>query len=70
MLYWFVEIMMRNNIPIQVIESTIIDSAVVVDDKMDALISEIQELGKRIIELEKILDRQKLIDKAMKELLE
>lgn len=48
---------------------TIIDSAVVVDDKMDALISEIQELGKRIIELEKILDRQKLIDKAIKELL-
>lgn len=49
---------------------TIIDNAVVVDDKMDALIGEIQELGKRIIELEKILDRQKLIDKAKKELLE
>lgn len=48
---------------------TIIDSAVVVDDKMDALIGEIQELSKRIIELEKILDRQKLIDKAKKELL-
>lgn len=48
----------------------IIDNAVVVDGKMDALIGEIQELAKRIIELEKILDRQKLIDKAKKELLE
>ena len=48
----------------------IIDSAVVVDDKMEVLISEIQELGKHIIEVEKILERQKLIDKAKKELLE
>ncbi len=49
---------------------TIIDNAVVIDDKMDALISELQEISKYIIELEKILDRQKLIDKAKKELLE
>ncbi|MFR8191284.1 MAG: AAA family ATPase [Lachnospirales bacterium] len=48
----------------------IIDSAVVIDDKMDALISELQKLGMNIIELEKILDRQQLIDKAKKELLE
>lgn len=48
----------------------IIDSAVVIDDKMDALISELQKLGMHIIELEKILDRQQLIDKAKKELLE
>lgn len=48
----------------------IIDSAVVIDDKMDALISEIQELCTHIIKLEKILDRQQLIDKAKKELLE
>lgn len=48
----------------------IIDSAVVIDDKMDALISEIQELSTHIIKLEKILDRQQLIDKAKKELLE
>ena len=47
----------------------IIDNAVVVDDKMDALITEIQELSRRIMELEKILDRQKLIDRAKKELL-
>lgn len=49
---------------------TIIDSAIVIDDKMDALISELQKLSKHIIELEKILDRQQLIDKAKKELLE
>ena len=48
----------------------IIDSAVVIDDKMDALIREIQELSTHIIKLEKILDRQQLIDKAKKELLE
>ena len=48
----------------------IIDSAVVIDDKMDALISELQKLSMHIIELEKILDRQQLIDKAKKELLE
>ena len=47
----------------------IIDNAVVIDDKMDALITEIQELSRRIMELEKILDRQKLIDRAKKELL-
>lgn len=44
--------------------------AVVIDDKMDALIREIQELSTHIIKLEKILDRQQLIDKAKKELLE
>lgn len=48
----------------------IIDSAVVVDEKMENLIGEIQELGKRIIKLEKIIDRQKLINKAKRELLE
>ena len=48
----------------------IIDSAVVVGEKIENLIGEIQELGKRIIELEKIIDRQKLIDKAKRELLE
>lgn len=47
----------------------IIDNAVVVDDKVDALITEIQELSRRIMELEKILDRQKLIDRAKEELL-
>lgn len=46
----------------------IIDSAVAVDDNMNSLITEIQDITKRIIELEKILDRQKLIDKAMSEL--
>lgn len=35
-----------------------------------ALIREIQELSTHIIKLEKILDRQQLIDKAKKELLE
>lgn len=48
----------------------IIDNAVVVDDKMDMLIREMQDLDKKIIELEKIIDRQNLIDKAKKELLE
>lgn len=47
---------------------SIIDNAVVVDDSMDALITDIQNITRRIIELEKILDRQKLIDKAKTEL--
>lgn len=46
----------------------IIDNAVIVDDKMDALIDEIQQLSKEIIELEKIINRQHLIEKAKKEL--
>lgn len=46
----------------------IIDSVVVVDDSMDALISEIQQITRRIIELEKILDRERLIAKAKAEL--
>lgn len=46
----------------------IIDSAVVVDDSMDALITEIQEISKRIMELEKTLDREKMIQKALEEL--
>lgn len=48
----------------------IIDSAVIVDDNMDALINEIQEISKSITDLEKILDCQRMIDKAKYELLE
>lgn len=46
----------------------IIDSAVIVDDGMEALITEIQSASKRIIELEIKLDREKLIQKALAEL--
>lgn len=46
----------------------IIDSAVVVDDSMEALITEIQTVSKRIMELDKILDREKMIQKALAEL--
>ena len=46
----------------------IIDSAVIVDDSMDTLISEIQMITRRIMELENILDREKLIAKAISEL--
>lgn len=46
----------------------IIDSAVIVDDSMDALISEIQLITRRIIELENILDKERLIAKAKAEL--
>ncbi len=46
----------------------IIDSAVVVDEGMDALISNIETMSKRIMEVEKILDQEKLIDKAKSEL--
>lgn len=46
----------------------IIDNAVVVDAGMDALISDIEKMTKIIMELEKILDREKLIEKAKNEL--
>lgn len=46
----------------------IIDNAVVVDDNMDALISEIQSTTQRIMELERVLDREGLIEKAKKDL--
>ncbi len=46
----------------------IIDNLVVVDDSMDFLITEIQDITKQIIQIERILERQKLIDKAIKEL--
>ena len=48
----------------------IIDSAVVVDEGMDTLISNIEKISKHIMEIEKILDRERLIDKAKKELSE
>ena len=48
----------------------IIDSAVVVDEGMDALISSIEKISKLIMEVEKILDHERLIDKAKKELAE
>ena len=46
----------------------IIDSSVVVDEKMDSMISEIEAKAKLIMNLEKILDRERLIEKAQKEL--
>lgn len=46
----------------------IIDSAVVVDEGMDSMISEIENMTKEIMELEKILDQEKLIEKAKDEL--
>ncbi len=48
----------------------IIDNAVVVDEGMDALISGIEKMTKIIAELEKIIDREKLIEKAKGELAE
>ncbi|MBR2256474.1 MAG: AAA family ATPase [Blautia sp.] len=47
----------------------IIDNAVVVDDSMDVLISKIQKVARRIMDLEKMLDREKLIAKAKAELM-
>lgn len=46
----------------------IIDSAVVVDEGMDTLISSIENISRSIIDVEKILDHDKLIDKAKSEL--
>ena len=46
----------------------IIDNAVVVDEGMDVLISSIEKMTKTIMELEKIIDREKLIEKAKSEL--
>lgn len=46
----------------------IIDSAVVVDSSIDSIISDIQKISTRINEFEKILEREKTIDRAMKEL--
>lgn len=46
----------------------IIDQAVVVDDSIEEMITEIQEVSKQIIEVEKVLDREKLIAKALTEL--
>ena len=48
----------------------IIDSAVVVDEGMDALITSIEKISKLILEVEKILDHERLIDKAKTELAE
>lgn len=46
----------------------IIDQAVVVDDSIEEMISEIQEVSKKIMDVEKILDREKLITKALTEI--
>lgn len=46
----------------------IIDSAVVVNDQMEALIADIQTITKCIIDLENVLERQWIIDTARKEL--
>jgi len=46
----------------------IIDSEVVVDDGMNELITDIQDITKRLIDIEKILDREKLIKKAKNDL--
>lgn len=48
----------------------IIDSSVIVDDSMDKLISEMQEITKAIIELEAILERESIIEKAKEELVQ
>ena len=46
----------------------IIDNAAIVDDSMEALITNIQKATKRIMDIEQILDRQRMIDRALIEL--
>jgi len=48
----------------------IIDSSVIVDDSIEEMLTSMQENSKKIIEIEKILDRENLIVKAKAELSE